>query len=435
MKLLDLIKSANHNLMRNKTRTILTILAIFIGSFTIILNTAINTGANDFIDSQIESTGGEGYLEMTPNAIADNMSSMLTGDGYVEYNENTDSKNKAYITDEMFEKAKTIDGMESIDRIHSAEIDYITSDSTDKKFKLSNLNLVPRGSINLDLLAGRKPNSESNDLEISLTRGISEALGFKDPEDALGKTVTFAVPNTIKCYAAASRQDCQKTISATVVGVQAPGIMSMGGARANLRLYEKIYELNSEGMSEEVRNRAYQATAQVDPKRIDEIKDKLKEIGLTAVGIDDYAGMIRAFFDAVLVLFNIFGVIALLAAAIGIINTLFMSVQERTREIGLLKALGMGGGKIFLEFSLEAIMLGFWGSAIGIGVSILLGLLGNQLASQTFLADFPTFTLAKFEPIPMITIVLIIMFIAFIAGTIPARKASKKDPITALRYE
>ena len=51
MKLSDIIKSANHNLLRNKVRSFLTILAIFVGSFTIILNAAINAGVNDFIDN------------------------------------------------------------------------------------------------------------------------------------------------------------------------------------------------------------------------------------------------------------------------------------------------------------------------------------------------------------------------------------------------
>ena len=59
MRIFDLIASANHNLFRNKTRTFLTILAVFIGSFTIILSNAINTGVNDFIDKQVESIGGD----------------------------------------------------------------------------------------------------------------------------------------------------------------------------------------------------------------------------------------------------------------------------------------------------------------------------------------------------------------------------------------
>ncbi|MBR3366102.1 ABC transporter permease [Candidatus Saccharibacteria bacterium] len=437
MKTLDIIASANSNLFRNKTRTFLTILAVFIGSFTIILNSAINTGVNDYIDKQLEAAGGDGYLEIMTNEAVDTMAAMMGSSSDVkEYREPSGSDQKlTYITDEQIEKARKVPGLETIDLIYSANPEYIKAKNSDKKFAVTNLNLMPRGNVNLDTTAGRKPDPDTKNLEVALTQAYVKALGFTSDEDAIGKTVTFAVPNTIECYTVSRHEDCLKMVDAEVVGVQAPSIMAAGGMRANLALNEKIYSLATEGMPEEARNHAYQATAQVDPEKIDEIKEKLKEIGLVAMTIDDEVGMVRVFFDAILVVFNIFGGIALLAASIGIINTLFMSVQERTREIGLMKAMGMSNGKIFFSFSCEAILLGFWGSVFGVAVSMLIGVVGNKIAHETFLSDFPTFELAKFNPVNMIIIVLIIMFIAFVAGTLPARRAAKKDPIDALRYE
>lgn len=437
MKTLDIIASANSNLFRNKTRTFLTILAVFIGSFTIILNSAINSGVNDFIDKQLESAGGDGYLEMMSNEAVDSMSSLMGGSSEVkEYKEASGSDQKlTYITDEQIEKAKKIPNLSSIDLIYSAEPEYIKVKDSDKKYAVTNLNLMPRGNVNLDVTVGRKPDAETSKLEVALTEAYVKALGFKDDQDAIGKIVTFAVPNTIECYTVAEHKDCLKMVDAEVVGVQAPSIMAAGGMRANLALNQKIYELATEGMPTETKRHAFQATAQADPEKVDEVKAALKEIGLTALTIDDEVGLFRSFFDAILVVFNIFGGIALLAASIGIINTLFMSVQERTREIGLMKAMGMSSGRIFFSFSCEAILLGFWGSVFGIAVSMVIGLVGNNIAHETFLADFPTFELAKFNPVNMVIIVLIIMFIAFLAGTLPARRAAKKDPIDALRYE
>ena len=436
MKILDIIASANSNLFRNKTRTFLTILAVFIGSFTIILNSAINTGVNDFIDKQVESAGGDGYLEIMTAEAVDTMAAMMSTSEVQEYKEKTGGDtSRTYITNEQIEKARKIDGLETIDLIYYATSEYITRPGADKKYAVTNLNLMPRGNVNLDVTAGRKPDSNSDKLEIALTDSYVKALGFSSDEAAIGETVTIAVPNTIECYTVARRADCLKMVDAEVVAVQAPGVMASGGMRTNLALNEKIYALATEGMPEETRRNAFQATAQVDPARVDEIKEELKKIGLVAMTIDDEVGMIRTFFDAILVVFTIFGAIALLAASIGIINTLFMSVQERTREIGLMKAMGMSSGKIFLSFSCEAILLGFWGSVVGVLVSMAIGLAANQVAHQTFLADFPTFELVKFNPVNMAIIVLIIMAIAFLAGTLPARRAAKKDPIDALRYE
>ncbi len=208
----------------------------------------------------------------------------------------------------------------------------------------------------------------------------------------------------------------------------------MGGSRTNLAFWNRINAINYEGMPAET-NRSYQATADVEPEKIKDVQKALEEIGLKAMSVEDEVGMFQVFFDAILIVFNIFGGIALVAASIGIINTLFMAVQERTREIGLDKALGMSNGKVFLSFSAEAIMLGFWGSLFGIIVSFVVGQIANIIATQTFLSDFPTFKLTIFEPLTMISIALVIMLIAFLAGTLPARRASKKNPIDALRYE
>jgi putative ABC transport system permease protein len=99
------------------------------------------------------------------------------------------------------------------------------------------------------------------------------------------------------------------------------------------------------------------------------LKDDLDSKGLKAVTIKDQQKIIFATIDAVVVILNIFGVVALTAASFGIINTLFMAVQERTKEIGLMKAVGMSKGKIFALFSIEATLLGLLGSLLGVAVA------------------------------------------------------------------
>lgn len=130
-----------------------------------------------------------------------------------------------------------------------------------------------------------------------------------------------------------------------------------------------------------------------------------------------------------------FGAIALLAASFGIINTLYMSVQERTREIGLMKAMGLSSGKVFTIFSVEAALIGFLGSLLGILGAVGAGSLINQIAADSFLKSLTGFTLIQFSASSSAVIILVIMGIAFLAGTLPARRAAKLDPIESLRYE
>jgi len=437
MNLLDLITTANHNLFRNKTRTILTILAVFIGSFTIILSNAINTGVNQFIDKQVESIGGDGYIEVMPKTIDDELTAMISGDSSLkEYNPEKDRLETSSITSADLEKIRAVDGVEKIEAYHYASTEYITSKNTDKKFS-TNVSLSPDNSLNADILAGRKVDADSKNNEIMLSSDYVKSLGF-DSEDAIvGQTVTLAVKQQAKCLFVSNPEDCIATVDATVTGVQAPGVLSSfsGGARVNPALNNALYNLSMEGIPEGTADKAYFAVGTADPAKIDSVKKELDKLGFTVTTIEDTAGMIRNFFDVILIVFNIFGGIALLAAAIGIINTLYMSVQERTREIGLMKAMGMSSGRIFLEFSFEAILLGFWGSIVGIFISMLIGSAVNAGAHATFLADFPTFNLVVFDPLNMLIITLVIMAIAFIAGTAPAYRASKQNPIDSLRYE
>ena len=139
--------------------------------------------------------------------------------------------------------------------------------------------------------------------------------------------------------------------------------------------------------------------------------------------------------DGIVLVLNAFAVIALLAASFGIVNTLLMSVQERTREIGLMKAMGMGSGRVFALFSLEAAFIGFLGSAIGAGLAIGVGSVVSASLAGSLLSGLPGLTLIAFDPAAIALIVVVVMAVAFVAGTLPAARAAKADPVASLRYE
>jgi len=432
MKTLDIIKTANSNLLRNKIRTFLTILAIFIGSFTIILNTAINAGVNSFIDKQVASAGGEGYIEIAPAALMAQMEALMSGNsGPQEYNPDQNASELNYIDSATLDAVEAIPGIVpgSIRPHRNVNVEYISSEKTNTRWKIR-INELPSNNINIDLTAGNSPSTESDQPEITIRPGYAEVLGFKSDENAVGQTVIL----TIKNLATNELID----LPATVVGVQAPSVVSMGRSWVNATANDQAFAAATKHLPEEYASRVMFATAEFDPAAdLDDIKAALEKLKLSGMTIDDSIGMMKTFFDIILIVFSIFGGIALLAASIGIVNTLLMSVQERTREIGLMKAMGLSSVKVFLSFSFEAISLGFWGSALGITLSVIVGNVANAIFHEPdmFLADFPTFNLVEFTPANCVAISLLIMFIAFLAGTTPAIKAARKNPIEALRYE
>lgn len=116
-------------------------------------------------------------------------------------------------------------------------------------------------------------------------------------------------------------------------------------------------------------------------------------------------------------------------------NTLLTSLHERTREIGLLRAMGLSSRAVFSVFSFRALVIGAFGGLIGIGSAVGAGLAGNIVLGDGLLAGLPGLTLMVFTPANLVTAIGLVLLIALLAGTGPALIAASKDPITALRYE
>ncbi len=437
MKFFDLLRTANHNLFRNKVRTFLTILAIFVGSFTIILNVGINAGVNAFIDDQTTALGGDNFIMlMSKDSEAMMSEQMSASTGPQEFTEKTNTL--GVLSNKDIEKLKDIDGIDA-DSFYSPTplngTGYVTSSKTDKKYNVSNAMILPPGNFNIPLAAGSlvdQTEDAKQKSQIVLPPDYPQALGYEKDEDIIGQTITFALKDEF--------DNTFKEFKAEVVGVEANGIVSSQfGMLLSRALYDEMYAFATKHYPENYEAPTYYIMATFDNTRFseDKIKQIISDAGYSAWTINDMMGVIRTFFDVIMIVFGIFGGIALLAAAIGIVNTLLMSVEERTREIGLDKALGMSSGRVFAEFATEAILLGFWGSAVGVAIAILIGNATNAAvhAPGGFLEVFPTFNLFHFTVGNVLPIILTVMFIALIAGTAPAWKAAHKNPIEALRYE
>jgi putative ABC transport system permease protein len=100
-----------------------------------------------------------------------------------------------------------------------------------------------------------------------------------------------------------------------------------------------------------------------------------------------------------------------------------------------MKAMGMSRGRIFGLFSIEAAFIGLLGSAIGSGLALGIGSLLSDVLSKTVLVDLPGLNILLFTGESVAGVMLLIMGIAFLSGTLPARKAARLNPIEALRYE
>ena len=434
MRLTDIIKRANHNLWRNRSRTILTTLAITVGSLTIMLTVGINAGVNGYIDKQVKSTGGNDIIEVMPKGIADRMSSMMTlgATEVQEYRSNQGQSQQVSLTDRDLAGIKRLKGVKLAKLSDLLYPSYITRDRDEaKKYKLT-VGPLAASSIKLDLAAGRSVRIDGSEAEAILPDRYLEPLGFSSAKQAIGQMVRVGVPHRL-----GGQID---EVKIRIVGVQNQSIVGFGRVFLNDAAGRLISSAYLTGMPEALQSQHGLIIIQVKPgyeskEKLAQIKQELTNMGYSSISEDDYISSIKLFFNAITVILTIFGVIALITASIGIVNTLLMSVQERTREIGLMKAMGLSSGRIFALFSLEAVSLGFWGGMLAAGLAVVIKQTVNPWAGRNFLSGLPGFNLIELNPLYVGAIVAIVMVVAFLAGTLPAKRATKQDPIQALRYE
>jgi putative ABC transport system permease protein len=435
MKFTDLFLTASSSMFRSKVRTLLTIIAIFIGAMTITLTNGIGTGIKSYLNRQIGNLGatnvltiqltnknspGPGSANSAPNAYNPNQKTAAS------------SGNHGGEAQQLIMNSKDINTIKAIPNITSVaperviSADYIMG--TSGKYQLAIQQQF--GVTTADMLAGSGVDISSSQNQVTIPTNYVSSLGYSSSQAIIGKPVTIAVT---------SAEGKQSTVIATVTGVQQKTLIGSSGAFANTALANQLYAIQSTGLPTVVANSFTTVDAtfpsNFTTSQITTIKNALTAKGYAGATIKDRENTVFTALNVIIIVFDMFGAIALLAASFGIINTLFMSVQERTKEIGLMKALGMSPRRIFTLFSIEAVLIGFWGSVLGVGFAALIGKVVNTIGAHGFLKDFTGLSLLTF-PLSTIAVVIVgIMLIAFLAGTLPALRASKKDPIDALRYE
>lgn len=437
MKLQDILTTASANMLRSKVRTMLTILAIFIGAFTLSLTNGIGAGVSGYMDKQVNTMGPKDVITIQRK---DTQAAAKDSGDPEKYNpKNAGGANitsrfpiaagarGGAITEADITELKTVKDLTDIQPVRAVSPDYVQG-VNGEKYKLTTSPIGTRAT--LDLAAGQQVHDDSTENRIVLPINYVKPLGYSSADEAVGKTVEIGISDAF---------GKSHTVIATVVGVQQTGLVSSGGAALNQTLTANLYDLQTHGLPDVAKNKFGGVSARIvgstDDKHIADIEASLDKLGYTARTPSDVLGVFNTVISAITAVLNGFAIIALLAASFGIVNTLLMSVQERTKEIGLMKAMGMRGGRIFLLFSTEATLIGFWGSALGVVVAVGIGNVINNVLSQSLLKDLPGLNLFDFTPIGLASIVLLIMVIAFLAGTLPARKAAGQNPIDALRYE
>jgi putative ABC transport system permease protein len=428
MKVTDIIRRAGRSLRQAKTRTLLTSLAIGVGAFTITLSLAGGQGGRDYADAIV--TANTDVREIVVSKESEDV------DAIPRYEEGgagrpSQAQGGAFTQRLEFLSLDDLDDMATVKNVVSVTpnytpgVDYIQSESSER-YQATVTTFSP--SVSLEYAAGSVDGDLGND-EVVLTEEYAETLGFNTPADAVGETVTIGA--TRQQTADLERDIFSFTIRA-VSSESGLAFRSQGSLLVSMETIKELYTYVNEGtpgynnflIASVIVENADQASA---------VKADLEAKGYTAQTSEDVLGTVNTFINVLLGVLLGFGTLAVITSVFGIINTMYISVLERTQQIGLMKALGMSQRDVGALFTFEAAWIGFLGGAIGAGLAVVGGTIANPLISEALgLGDI---FLLIFTPVQVLSVVSGLILISILAGILPARKASKLDPIEALRTE
>lgn len=165
-------------------------------------------------------------------------------------------------------------------------------------------------------------------------------------------------------------------------------------------------------------------------------RDKILEAGLLVSSLSDTVDQANQIFRIVQLVLMLFGVIALVVSAIGMFNTMTITLLERTEEIGIMKSIGASDGGISVMFFMESAIMGFLGGVMGIFLGWLGGVISNAVINMVAISFGGEKVSLFYSPLWFMASILIFStVVGFLTGFVPARRASKIDPLDALRYK
>lgn len=258
----------------------------------------------------------------------------------------------------------------------------------------------------------------------------------KKPQDVVGKKAILSI-----AYASEDEpQPKEEEMTFTIVGVIETEKLGFRASQMYLPMERalELRELTKGGsFAFMIYKKGHYTTAEVkaaDVKAVTEVKKLLTNSGYQVLSTADIIGTINTFFLVLEVFMGSIGAIGLLVSLFGIANTMLTAVIERTREIGIMKAVGARNSHVRGVFLLEAAGIGLLGGLIGLPVGAIVGTAVNFVAHhfRAIPDDMHVFH------IPWWLIAGTLVFsvaVSTIAGFVPALRASRMDPVQALRYE
>lgn len=454
MRFSDLLSMSVNNLRRRKLRTFLTVLGVIIGTASIVVMVSLGIGLNELTMEEIAS-----YGSLTEISIYSDAAWRGTEDG-TEPN---------YMTDEVIEKFKRIDHVESASPLLST---YVIMKQGVYQANINLVGVTREYMQRIPLGVGSLPEEGSNELQMVV--GNTVVQNFYNPKsrgrnmyysdssdvadvDFINRPV-FVIFDTDAYYQSQGNQSADggnivkppKKYLLPVSGMVEGGpedwntyghsiYVDIDALKSQLKQIFKKKPIPDQPTNKKGKPYSYfiyeQAVVEVDDmNNVTEVQKIINDMGFQANSNAEWLEQSRKQSSMVQAVLGGIGAVSLFVAAIGIANTMMMSIYERTKEIGIIKVLGCDMGNIRNMFLLESGFIGFMGGVVGIALSYGISFLVNKFLSGQLVSGVPG-DLSRIPPWLSLSAIAFAVFVGMLAGFFPALRAMKLSPLAAIRNE
>lgn len=448
MRIGDLLGMSLGSLFKRKIRTILTILGVIIGTTSIVVMLSLGIGMKQSMLDEMESYGSLKAVTVTMRR---------------NFEEGSDKKTDLFLDDKLVEELSHMEHVTGVDPVLECYVIF----KKGRYMGYANLRGVTQNyfhSSNMKLGEGQFPEANG---QLSLVYGNIILAYFQDEKTGRGYWDTGEVPDidlmndpvyvildTEKYMRAGSTDENGQPIRAPKKYlIPAAGIVEGGIEDYNEFAYSVYCDIDAlkVALQREFKGRAipdqplqkngkpykeiFYSSLQVNVDNMEnvmEVQQAIGDMGYEANSNMQWIESDMQMMNIVQAVLGGIGAVSLLVAAIGITNTMMMSIYERTKEIGIMKVIGCRIRDIQALFLIEAGYIGLIGGTLGVGLSYILSLVINRIISQTEMG---------FDHISVIPVwlgaisVAFAILIAMLAGFFPSVRAMKLSPLAAIRAE
>ncbi len=486
MSYLDLLKLALRNLRQAKLRAILTTMGVIVGVAVIVTMVSFGLGLQRNMLSRFSALDLFNEIQVFGRSIGSLVAPKAQA-GSRNENERrrfrTDTEPTRALDDAAIAEISKIPGVTYVEPSLML-FGYVRTNGHSQIESMGGASVPNSSSRFKDFVAGQMISSPDAD-EAVVTETFARDFGYENPAAAIGKTIEFlATPNDSGKASTDQQEEDQPNFFGLpledslspdegselvakrfrIVGVLNPQVKDgagQGGLRGlfpGARIYiplpaAKEWASEHRGPMNQVALALARESGKIgegetegydsavvrvnDPVALTAVRNKLKELGFASFSIVDQLEQFRTVFLIIDSVLGLLGGISLLVASFGIANTMIMSILERTREIGIMKAIGAEDREIKLIFFVEAAVLGLVGGIIGVFAAWGIDAIANRLAYRFILKPNGA-SFVDFFSLPLwltIGAILFALVVSILAALYPASRAARIDPVRALRHD